>query len=69
VSALPEDAIVQTPFGNAQIRFTAQNSSITITSNVHVSATKIDPQDYTEFRRFCESVDEVLQRDVKVTLP
>jgi transglutaminase-like putative cysteine protease len=69
VSALPEDAVVQTPFGNAQIHFTAQNSSLTITSEVHVSATKIDPQDYEEFRRFCESVDEVLQRDVKVTLP
>ncbi|HVP63782.1 MAG TPA: DUF3857 domain-containing protein [candidate division Zixibacteria bacterium] len=69
VSTLPEDAVVETPFGNAQIHFTAQNSSLTITSEVHVNATKVDPQDYAEFRHFCESVDEVLQRDVKVTLP
>jgi cellulose synthase operon protein C len=69
LGALPEDAVVQTPFGNAEIHFTAQNGSLTITSEIHVSATKVEPQEYADFRHFCEAVDEVLQRDVKVTLP
>ncbi|HUO61122.1 MAG TPA: DUF3857 domain-containing protein [Candidatus Acidoferrales bacterium] len=69
LSELPEDAIVQTPFGSAGIHFTAQDGSLIITSEVRVTATKVEPKDYADFRQFCENVDEVLQREVKVTLP
>jgi hypothetical protein len=69
LSELPEDAIVETPFGSAQVHFKAEDGSLVITSDVRISATKVEPQEYAEFRKFCESVDEVLQRDVKVTLP
>jgi tetratricopeptide (TPR) repeat protein len=57
---VPEDKIVKTPFGRAEISVERSATKIVVRSKLRLDRTRIKPEEYAAFRQFCEEVDRTL---------
>jgi uncharacterized protein DUF3858 len=59
VAALPRDSAVHSEFGDYGVKFSNSDGQINVTRQFQIPAQVIAAQNYPEFRRFAEEIDEV----------
>jgi cellulose synthase operon protein C len=66
---LPEDTILRTPFGRVEVSYQITGSNLRVETIAELNPQTVSAGDYPAFRTFCKSIDEALQRGVKIVLP
>ncbi len=68
VVASPDTRNRTTRFGKLTLEYRQVGRELTLRSTVRLSATRVAPSEYAEFRGFCDEVDRALRQQVKVAL-
>ncbi|HUI85309.1 MAG TPA: DUF3857 domain-containing protein [Candidatus Binatia bacterium] len=68
VVASPDTRNRTTRFGKLTLEYRQDGRELTLRSTVRLSATRVAPSEYAEFRSFCDEVDRALRQQVKVAL-
>jgi cellulose synthase operon protein C len=67
VVELPKSASGKTAFGEYAVTVEQTGRQLKVKTHITVEKTRIAPQEYADFRAFCESVDKALNQRVTVT--
>jgi cellulose synthase operon protein C len=67
LAELPRAASGKTQFGEYAVSFEQKERQLRVTTHIAIEKTRITPQEYAEFRAFCENVDKALNQRVTVT--
>lgn len=67
VKSLPVSSEGNTPFGSYRVEASSQGGSVTVRTRLEVSATRVKPKQYLEFKKFCEDADRALGTRLVVT--
>ncbi len=68
IAQLPADTNLKTSFGTATIHYTLTNHELVIQSDVQFTRTRIETNEYQQFRTFCASLEQAFRREIKVVL-
>jgi hypothetical protein len=66
--SVPRDEHLQTPFGDAVLRYEVSGRDLTVRTTVQFHAGRISPADYPAFRAFCAQVERSFRNEIKVSL-
>ena len=64
VVSKPEDCDLKTKYGRLKLEFKVEDRKLTVEKHLALDAVRIAPDEYEEFRRFCNDVDEKESREV-----
>jgi hypothetical protein len=68
-AVLPPDTSLQTAFGRVQVTYQRQGNKLRVETYTELAPLTVEVTDYAEFRAFCRSADEAVQREFRITLP
>lgn len=68
VRDVPPPTRLETPFGRFELAVTAEGTTVTVRRQLVLSRDRVTAQEYSEFRSFCQAVDEALGRRLTVAL-
>jgi hypothetical protein len=68
LEAVPQDKILETPFGSATLRYQRQGNELVVTTSVQFRKLRITPSEYSAFRNFCAQVENAFRAEIKVGL-
>jgi cellulose synthase operon protein C len=68
LSSVPQDKILDTPFGTAVLHFQRQGAELVVTTSVQFRKLRITPSEYGAFRDFCAQVESAFRAEIKVDL-
>ena len=68
LEAVPQDKILETPFGSAVLRYQRQGNELVVTTSVQFRRLRITPSEYGAFRNFCAQVESAFRAEIKVGL-
>ncbi len=68
LSSVPQDKVLDTPFGTAILRFQRQGAELVITTSVQFRKLRITPSEYGAFRDFCAQVESAFRAEIMVDL-
>ena len=60
----PDDCNISTKFGRLSIAYGFEGRNLTVKKLLSIKAVRITPEEYPEFRRFCNEVDEAEFREI-----
>ncbi len=64
VITLPEASKIKTKFGSLAISYVAENGKISVKKKLTIDVVRVSKDEYPDFRRFCNEVDEHERREV-----
>ncbi len=67
--SLPEDVRLDNQFGSATLRYTRENDELVVYSSVQFRKLRIEPEEYSAFRSFVQTLDESFRRELQVAVP
>ena len=68
LETVPQDKILETPFGSAVLRYQRQGNELVVTTSVQFRKLRITPSEYGAFRDFCAQVESAFRAEIKVGL-
>jgi transglutaminase-like putative cysteine protease/tetratricopeptide (TPR) repeat protein len=68
LQTVPQDKILETPFGSAVLRYQRQGNELVVTTSVQFRKLRITPSEYGAFRNFCAQVESAFRAEIKVGL-
>ncbi len=68
LEAVPQEKILDTPFGAAVLRYQRRGDEFVVTTSVQFRKLRITPAEYGSFRDFCAQVDNAFRNEIKVVL-
>jgi hypothetical protein len=66
---LPADTKLQTPFGRVEVSYRRDGRKLRVETFTELLPVTVATADYAAFRRFCQTADAALQREVRIVLP
>ena len=69
VAFLPPPQNITTDFGSAQLTYEVRGGELRVHTRVSFRETRITPEQYGDFRRFCADIERAFREEVKVVLP
>ena len=63
---VPDGGEARSPFGSVEVRYARQGSTVTITTELVMTRSRIAPDDYPAFRRWAQEADALLRQRVIV---
>ncbi|MGI9103617.1 MAG: DUF3857 domain-containing protein [Terriglobales bacterium] len=68
LQSLPQDKMIEAPFGSAVLRYQRQGDELVVTTSVQFRKLRIAPGEYAAFRAFCAQVETAFREEIKVVL-
>ena len=68
LSSVPQDKVLDSPFGTAVLRFQRQGTEVVVTTSVQFRKLRITPSEYGAFRDFCAQLESAFRAEIKVDL-
>ncbi len=68
LDSVPQDKVLETPFGTAVLRYQRQGNELVVTTSVQFRKLRIPPSEYRAFRDFCGQVESAFRAEIKVGL-
>jgi tetratricopeptide (TPR) repeat protein len=68
IDRMPEDVKVDGPFGTVTLSVKQEGSKVTVSTKVSLAKSRVSPQEYAEFRAFCQKVDAALGQRLAIRL-
>ncbi len=68
VDAVPQDKVLDTPFGSANLRYELRDRELVVKTFVQFRKLRITPEEYDEFRSFCSRLEKAFRGEIKVVL-
>jgi hypothetical protein len=69
VVSLPDEEKIAGEFGEAQLTYDLKGRDLRVKTHVQFRVTRIQPQEYPQFRDFCAQVERAFRDEIKVVLP
>lgn len=68
VVGLPRDVSIASSFGAASISFSLREATVVVSTSVQFTRTRVEPEEYAEFRAFCRRVEDAFRSEIQVAL-
>ena len=69
VLSLPDEEKIAGDFGEAHLTYELKGRELRVKTRVQFRVTRIQPQEYPQFRQFCAQVERAFRDEIKVVLP
>jgi len=66
---LPADTKLSTAFGKVEVSYERQGHKLRVETYSELVPLTVSTEEYPEFRAFCRSADEALEREIRIVLP
>jgi hypothetical protein len=65
---MPSDTILNTPYGTARLQYVRNGRELVVRTSVQFRKLRISPEEYGQFRDFCQQIERAFHDEIKVEL-